>query len=41
MTFKQITFCVGPEVNNCQPVVVTFEEFEDRDEVLKIARLKR
>ena len=31
----------GPEVNNCQPVVVTFEEFYDRDEVLKIAKLKR
>jgi len=31
----------GPEVNNCQPIVVTFEEFLDRDEILKIAKLKR
>ena len=36
--FKEI---LGPEVNNCQPIVVTFEEFYDRDEILKIAKLKR
>ena len=31
----------GPEINNCQPIVVTFEEFQDREEVLKIAKLKK
>ena len=31
----------GPEVNNCQPIVVTFEEFQDREEVLKIAKLRK
>ena len=31
----------GPEINNCQPIVVTFEEFQDKDEVLKIAKLRK
>ena len=31
----------GPEINNCQPIVVTFEEFNDKEEVLKIAKLKK
>lgn len=31
----------GPEVNNCQPVVVTFEDVEDRHEIFKNFKLKR
>ena len=29
----------GPDVGGCRPVVVTFEEFKDRDEVLRKAGL--
>jgi hypothetical protein len=31
----------GPEINNCQPIVVTFEEFQDKEEVLKISKLRK
>ena len=28
-------------MHNCQPVVVTFEEVTDRDEILKLSKIKR
>ena len=31
----------GPEVGGCRPVLVTFEEFKDREEVLRKAALLR
>ena len=28
-------------MHNCQPVVVTFEEVTDRDDILKLSKMKR
>ena len=31
----------GPEVSGCRPVVVTFEDYKDREEVLRKASMLR
>ena len=31
----------GPEVGNCHPILVTFEEFKEKEEIFRISKLKK
>ena len=37
----ELTTCPGPHVQGCRPVLVTFECFKDREDVLKNSKVLR